>query len=111
MRRLGVRSVMAVPFPCRDGGTGIIYLDSLAAQTLFRHEDLELLEAFVAQAALALAHRVLATAPSSAAPAATTASAGPGASAEIGGRASHSSLGAARATLQGEAPALRRCGR
>src|SRR5262249_49952885 len=54
MRRLGVRSVLAVPFPGRDGGTGIIYLDSLAAQTLFRHEDLELLEAFVAQAVLAL---------------------------------------------------------
>jgi len=61
MRRLGVRSVLAVPFPCRDGGTGVIYLDSLAAQTLFRHEDLELLEAFVAQAALALAHRGLAS--------------------------------------------------
>ena len=101
MRRLGVRSVLAVPFPCRGGGTGVIYLDSLAAQTLFRHDDLGLLEAFVAQAALALAHRLLAS--------------GSGAAEERlpGGAAAscvppRSQPAPERATLYGIAPAMRR---
>ena len=105
MRRLGVRSVMAVPFPCRGGATGVIYLDSLAAQTLFRHDDLELLEAFVAQAALALAHRGLAAGSEEAGGPART----PGAGHAAPGPAPRGSPGgAARATLQGNAPAMSR---
>src|SRR5262249_25567022 len=100
MRRLGVRSVLAVPFPCRDGATGVIYLDSLASQTLFRHDDLGLLEAFVAQAALALAHRVLAAAAD-------------GAEARLAGAGAaphppRSRTAAAQSTLLGIAPVMRR---
>jgi transcriptional regulator with GAF, ATPase, and Fis domain len=100
MRRLGVRSVLAVPFLCRGGGTGVIYLDSLAAQTLFRHEDLEVLEAFVAQAALAHAHRLLASG---------SVGAGGGIAAPpILRSPSPVPLPGGRATLQGNAPAVRR---
>jgi serine/threonine-protein kinase PknK len=99
MRRIGIRSVLAVPFPCRSGGTGAIYLDSLAAQTLFRHEDLELLEAFVAQAVLALEHRLLASGVG-------TARAERTAAPTVSSRPLPAP--AARASLLGSAPAMRR---
>src|SRR5262245_41288638 len=103
MRRIGVRSVLAVPFPCRGGGPGVIYLDSRAAQTLFRHEDLHLLEAFVAQAALALMQRVLAAGPGGVEGTPT-----PAASSGAVTVAPRPLPGAGRATLQGNAPAMRR---
>src|SRR5206468_8534634 len=56
VRRLGLRSVLAVLFPCKEGADGILYLDARVSRACFREEDLDLLIAFASQGALALEH-------------------------------------------------------
>ena len=60
VRRLGLRSVLAVPIPGRDGAAAFLYLDSRVSRALFRREDLDLLVVFAAQGALALENATLA---------------------------------------------------
>jgi transcriptional regulator with GAF, ATPase, and Fis domain len=60
VKELSLRTVVAVPLPGPSGGGGALYLDSHRAAGLLEAEGVEILEAFAAQAAIALetaAHR------------------------------------------------------
>lgn len=50
----GLRSVMATPLRARGGNIGVIYVDNRIKTGLFNNSDLELLEAFAGQAAVAI---------------------------------------------------------
>ena len=60
VRRLGLRSVLAVPLPCRAGAAAYLYLDSRVGRTLFREVDRDLVVALATQGALALENAALA---------------------------------------------------
>ncbi|MBZ0317785.1 MAG: GAF domain-containing protein [Anaerolineae bacterium] len=50
----GMRSIMATPLRARGKSTGVVYVDNRIKTGLFSDEDLEVLAAFAAQAAVAL---------------------------------------------------------
>ncbi len=50
----GMRSIMATPLRARGKNTGVVYVDNRIKTGLFSDEDLEVLAAFAAQAAVAL---------------------------------------------------------
>ncbi|MFP4323398.1 MAG: GAF domain-containing protein, partial [Anaerolineales bacterium] len=50
----GLRSIMASPLRSRGSNIGVIYVDNRVRTGLFRETDLELLEAFAGQAAVAI---------------------------------------------------------
>lgn len=54
-----LRSIMAAPLRARGGVIGVVYVDSRANTSLFNDEDLEALEAFSGQAAIALDNAIL----------------------------------------------------
>jgi len=54
-----LRSVMATPLRARGNVIGVVYVDSRALAGLFREEDLDALDAFSAQAAIALDNALL----------------------------------------------------
>ncbi|MBI5928397.1 MAG: GAF domain-containing protein [Chloroflexi bacterium] len=50
----GMRSIMATPLRARGQSTGVVYVDNRIKTGLFSDEDLEILAAFAAQAAVAI---------------------------------------------------------
>jgi len=54
-----LRSIMATPLRARGNVIGVVYVDSRAMSALFRQEDLEALDAFSGQAAVALDNAIL----------------------------------------------------
>lgn len=50
----GMRSIMATPLRARGKSTGVVYVDNRIKAGLFSDEDLEILAAFAAQAAVAI---------------------------------------------------------
>jgi len=54
-----LRSIMAAPLRARGGVIGVVYVDSRVNTSLFNDEDLEALEAFSGQAAIALDNAIL----------------------------------------------------
>jgi signal transduction histidine kinase len=50
----GMRSIMAIPLRARGKTTGVVYVDNRIRVGLFSDKDVEILEAFAAQAAVAL---------------------------------------------------------
>ncbi len=60
VRQLSLRTVVCVPMPGPDGPAGALYVDSQSVAGLLEREGVEILEAFAAQAGIALetaAHR------------------------------------------------------
>ncbi|MBI4613401.1 MAG: sigma-54-dependent Fis family transcriptional regulator [Planctomycetes bacterium] len=54
VKSLSLRAILCAPFRARDRVLGVVYLDNRFAEGVFREEDLALLEAFAAQAAVAI---------------------------------------------------------
>ncbi len=54
VQRLSLKSILCIPLKDHDVTIGVIYLDNKLSEGLFKEEDIQLLEAFSAQASLAI---------------------------------------------------------